>query len=194
MAIIVDEKFTFLHMPKTGGISSYNLLDKISDNNFTLPYHTILDKIQGSEDLPIVIGSRDIDKWHWSYYNYVFFQMKQYPYHIHELFKETPTYEEFLNFSYNKECDFGKDMNNPDNAYGGFDYITTLYNDWWDYEGNLYQYMEDSLLCGKQPTYIIRQENFEEDWINVFEDMGIITDNIKEEVYNLKQYNKGAYQ
>ena len=188
MAISVDNKFVFLHMPKTAGITAYNMLHEIcGDRNTPLTYHTLLKDVRGADGLPIVIGSRDVDSWHLSYYNYVFKQMKKYPYHIHELFKETPTFEEFLAFSYHKECDYGKDMNNPNNAYAGFDYITTLHNDWWSFDGNLYDYMRSHLLCGKEPDFVVRQEHYKEDWDKVLSHFDLTM------VQDIKKYNKGAY-
>lgn len=195
MAIVVDGTFTFLHMPKTGGISAYNLLHKVGgDANHTMQYHVVWDKVPGAEGLPIVIGSRDVETWHKSYYNYVFRQMADRNYHIHELFKRTPTFEEFLDFSYTKACDFGKDMNNPANAYGGFDYVTTMLEDWWDYDGHLYDYVRDHLLCGQRPDYTIRQEHIQKDWLAALNDLGLLTKETEDAVVNMGRYNQGAFQ
>lgn len=182
-------------MPKTGGIASYNLLHDLSgETNKPMQFHTVLDMVEGSEDLPIVIGSRNIDTWHRSYYNYVFKQMAQYPYHIHELFKETPTFEKFLEFSYHKTCDFGEDENNPNNAYGGFPFVTTLHKDWWKYEGNLYDYMREHILCNQTPDHTIRQEHFIDDWMCVYEELNMMTDTIAEKIRKSEHFNVGAFQ
>lgn len=191
MAIVVHNGFTFLHMPKTGGISTYKML--FEEESTLYPYHVPYDEVVEKEDLPIVIGSRGVDSWHLSYYNYVFKQMRPNSYHIHELFKQTPTFEEFTEFSYNKTCDYGPGLNNPNNQYGGFKYVTTLMEDWWEYDGNLYDYIRDHLLCGNKPDYEIRQEFFMDDWLSAYSDMGLLTDKAERMILGAGRYNRGAF-
>lgn len=194
MAIVADDKFTFLHMPKTGGVTAYNLLHMISgDTNKPYAYHVPLDEVKGAEGLPIVIGSRDVDAWHVSYYNYVFRQLIMHNYHIHELFIETPTFDQFMDFSNNKVCDYGQGENNPNNPYDGFKFVTTIFDDWWDYDGNLYNYIRDHLLCDKKPDYEIRQGRLSKDWLAVYEDLSLLTPEIESKILEIGKYNRGAF-
>lgn len=201
--IRVKNKFIFEGMPKCASTSSasmlINLFDQSRNEGFVrVPHHvTKIDFCSSPYSTePFITSARVLDEWLVSFYNFAFHQNRDDSSLFTEILGGDTSFESFKGFALNKTGKelFVEDMGVTSTSPNSMSVFREVEKDYWDFDGNLYEYLVHKTSGGRKPDYVIDTSNWVEDWVHTLNDIGIMPKYGEAVIRNHPRNNVGNYR